>query len=360
MDEDDGFGSFSLLDMENWTLDLDKPQKQTCVGLVGHKGRKRKKKQFKYDKPQDPTTYLVALLQSITRMIPFENKVLTMCKYLILLVLGRRNVKKEAVEPCKLTLIEKQVFLKIQQGLTDQERKDRVFAFMKQRGVTKRLINYFVVHYILVEREVSYYLDRRGSKGVIIGEMGNPFQQEIINLIQMGANIVWINLHQEYKTSKNRDGQRNLHTPYARSTSVQDNFSGGFSLCELNFYTWLEHVGGFEAFRMLEGHIRAEKIKYDFYKRSVKKLSGGTNKRRKIILKQTDGKNYRTFLLNGSVPLPYSPFPTSPNSDQKLELVSQPICKSRKPEKTSKKRNHISKPSKDVDDCDLPKLQTDV
>ena len=305
--DDDGFGPLTMCEMESLTLDFcNTPSKPRVT-----RGRKQRRVLFVHRKPPDPTPVLSRFFTTLVELVQNPERSKVVCGYIVLLVFGRRNLPKEPVEHSRLTRLEKEVFSRIRDGLVDDARKQRVFAFMQSNGVTKRLINYFVVHYILVERDVSYYLDRREPFSRIIGEIGNPFQPEIVTLIASGANIVWINLHQEYKASKNRDGQRNLHTPYARSTSVHDHVSGGYSLCELNFYIWLERVGGFDAFAMLEPLVRVEKAKYDLNKRNTDKVAKSERKRRKVVLKETKGLNYRNFLLQATLPAPFSPFPVN-------------------------------------------------
>ena len=312
--EDDGFDPLSFSDLERLTLDFRIPSVKQVVPRECTRKRKQRGSIFVHRKPPDATPSLSRLFLKLASLEPKHTILVSVFSHFILLVFGRRNIPKEPVEHSRLTRLEKEVFFKIRGGLVDETRKQIVFKFMQAKGVTKRLINYFVVHYILVERDVSYYLDRRQPFGSIIGEIGNPFQPDILKLMSQGANIVWINLHQEYKASKNRDGQRNLHTPYARSTSVHDQISGGYSLCELNFYIWLERVGGIHAFTILEPYVRAEKVKYDLHKRNSDKVAKHERKRRKVVLKETNGLNYRNFLLQAALPAPFSPFPVSENT----------------------------------------------
>jgi hypothetical protein len=312
--EDDGFGPLAFCDMQSMSLDFCSASVKPHVSKGVRRGRKQRRILLIHRKPPDATPALAYLFSKLGILNMPPLRMLSVCSYFVLLVFGKRNIPKEPVEHSRLTRLEKEVFFKIRGGLIDETRKQRVFDFMRARGVTKRLINYFVVHYILVEKDVSYYLDLRQPCGRIIGEIGNPFQPEIVELISKGANIVWINLHQEYKASKNRDGQRNLHTPYARSTSVYDQISGGYSLCELNFYIWLERVGGFDAFARLEPLVRSEKVRYDLDKRNSDKIAKPDRKRRKVVLKETEGLNYRNFLLRAALPAPFSPFPVSGNT----------------------------------------------
>ena len=148
-------------------------------------------------------------------------------------------------------------------------------GFINHKDITKRLINYFVVHYILVQHKTCYYLDKRVYPFRIIGEFNEHNNPEALELTAQGANVVWINLHQEYKTSKNKKGRRNMHAPYARSASVDGGDLQNYALCELNFYIWLDDMGGFEAFYKLETDVRDKKARYDEDKRALDHNSGG-------------------------------------------------------------------------------------
>jgi hypothetical protein len=236
-----------------------------------------------------------------------RSKVSSLIEFVVLLVYGKRNMKKEPVNMSKLTSLEKSVYLRICKELSNPVRRERIFKFIQHKDITKRLINYFVVHYILVQKEISYYLDKRTYPYTIIGEFNQPNQRAILELISKGFNVVWVNLHQEYKTSKNKKGRRNLHAPYARSVSVKENLINGLSLCELNFYIWLDDVGGFDAFYAFENDTRERKSQYDEEKRTQDgQERDGNRKKRKIVLKNTDGKNYKTFVVNYERPSPFS------------------------------------------------------
>jgi hypothetical protein len=258
--------------------------------------------------------HFTAKLVSITRMVGVANynKIELLNEFLILLIYGKRNMKKEAVELEKLSSLEREVYYRISNELSNQSRRTRIYNFIRQRCITKRLINYFVVQYILTQREISYYLDKRTYPYKVIGEYNKPNQPDILRLISQGHNIVWINLHQEYKTSKNKKGRRNLHAPYARSVTVKEIGSLSRSLGELNFYIWLDDVGAYDVFYAFESDIRDQKAKYDEEKRNqdAKSLLGGKRtkqKKRKVVLKHTDGKNYRTFIVNYERPAPFHP-----------------------------------------------------
>jgi hypothetical protein len=255
-------------------------------------------------------TYVDKLLQVVRKVsLPCNKKKVNMfSEYMILYIHGKRNMKKEPVNVSKLNSSEKEVYKRIRKELTNPERRERIFKFINQRDITKRLINYFVVHYILIQNEISYYLDKRTYPYKILGDFNNPHNSDILRLKEKGANIIWINLHQEYKTSKNKKGRRNLHAPYARSISVKGEDACEYSLCELNFYIWLDDMGGFDAFYHVERDVRDKKTQYDEEKRINDNTNEnyGKRKKRKIVLKNTDGRNYKTYVVKYEKPAPYS------------------------------------------------------
>lgn len=228
-------------------------------------------------------------------------------QYFILFVYGKRNIRKDAIPEDKMTLSQKEVYNNIREEMKNPIRRQRVLNFINQKDITKRLINYFVVHYSLVEREISYYLDRRTYPYKIVGEFNNPDQKDILQLKEKGANIVWINLHREYKGSKNKKGRRNNHAPYRRNIIVRGADGLDYSLCELNFYLWLDSIGGFELFYMFENDIRDKKAKYDEEKRQQEnQITFGKKKKRKIVLRNTDGMNYKTHVVKCLTRAPFS------------------------------------------------------
>jgi len=233
-------------------------------------------------------------------------------QYFILFAYGKRNIRKDAVDESKLNMSQKEVYNRIREEMKNPIRRQRILNFINQKDITKRLINYFVVHYSLMEREMSYYLDKTSYPFKVIGELNNPQQLEILKRKENGENIVWINFHQEYKNSKNKKGRRNRHAPYRRSISVQGADGNEYSLCELNFYLWLDEIGGFELFYMFESDIRDKKAKYDEDKRiQENQIVVGKKKKRKIVLRNTDGRNYKTHLVQCKTAAPFSIIPAT-------------------------------------------------
>jgi hypothetical protein len=241
---------------------------------------------------------------------------------------GQRNLRKDAISESKLTKEQQVVYKCIRTEIDKPERRQRILDFINRKEITRRLINYFVVHYALVKKELSYYLDKRSYPYKIIGKLNEPNQPDIIALIEQGHNIVWINFHQEYKNSKNKNGRRNRHAPYRRSTSVKGLDGLDYSLCELNFYIWLDDVGGFELFYMFENDVRYQKAEDARLKRQrVDERTGsgssGKRKKEKIVLRKTDGRNYKTYAIQCNQSAPFSLGTAVWTNEEYLKFISQ-------------------------------------
>ena len=249
--------------------------------------------------------------------------------YFVLTIYGKRNIRKDAIDESKLSQSQREVYNRIRTEMKNPLRRQRILNFIHQKDITKRLINYFVVRYSLMEREISYYLDKTVYPYKVIGEFNNPNQADILDRKANGEHIVWINLHQEYKTSKIKKGRRNLHAPYRRSISVRGADGNDYSLCELNFYIWLDDVGGFDLFYLFESDVREKKSKYEEEKRNQESHGSVARqepkkKKQKIVLRQTDGRNYKTHIMKCETSAPFSLLtPTCTFSEYILHLKRQ-------------------------------------
>jgi hypothetical protein len=227
--------------------------------------------------------------------------------YMILYIHGKREVKTNAIDACDGTPGEQECFFRIKNLLQNDIRKKRVFDFIQRKDITKRLINYFVVQYCSTEHELSYYVDLSNYPPKLVGEVNNdPNQPEILKRIEQGEHIVFINLHQQYKNSRNKNGQANRLSPYSRHVSMKcDEDNGGvYSLCELNFYLFLDGICGFEVFYLFESDIRAKKLKYDENKRT--QTDTKKNHKRKFMDPALCAKNYKTHVLQYKKKSPFS------------------------------------------------------
>lgn len=223
----------------------------------------------------------------------------TVYSYIIICLFGQRSLQKEPISDISnlsnLSNKEYHIFENIQRKLSDPKRKQRIFDLIQDKRFTKRLITYFVVHYCLEDQVVSYYLDRTEYPYKIVGELNNPNQPEIYEMINnQGRNIVWVNLHQEYKNCKKTSGRKNRHAPYRRSTCFRLNDDPTpYSLCEMNFYIWFDEIGAYDAFLYFEQDVRKKKSEFD--ERSRKKQSD--QKKTKVMLSKTSGMNYQPLLI---------------------------------------------------------------
>ena len=323
MDSFDGFGSFADFGddlLQDWA-DIGKPA-TAASSLSESTTAFKDSMDFEMDKTSETSkgdrTYKRGLTLDVTPLVGIVQscidasqvpKAQIFLQYLIMFTYGQRNLRKDPVDESKLTKEQLEVYRRIRAEMGRPERRQRILEFINKKDITRRLINYFVVHYALVKQELSYYLDRRTYPYKIIGQLNEPNQPEIIKLIDQGANIVWLNFHQEYKNSKNRNGRRNRHAPYRRSTSVKGADGQDYSLCELNFYIWLDDVGGFELFYMFESDIRDQKAEDARVKRQREEdhqPDVGKRRKEKVVLRKTDGRNYKTYAVECNRPAAFS------------------------------------------------------
>jgi len=248
-------------------------------GNVCNTPRPRHYRVFRRPKDVNPVPFLHFLLRVLDPHAHAE-KLRRILPVAAINIIGRRNLKKTLVRLEDLSEDDQHAYRRIERVLNEQPlRLKRVRDFMDDASVTRRLINYFVVHYSYAEREVSYYLDKTVYPYRIVGEIGEKEPPEAIRRIQNGEHIVHINLHREYKSCKPRDGHRNRHAPYRRSNEVQGPNGIIIELCEMNFYTWLDEVGGIEAFWKLEEDVRQKKVAYDRHHRKAGKATVSGRKR---------------------------------------------------------------------------------
>jgi len=263
--------------------------------------------------------HLTPLLNRLFTLCPAEDveKLKILSVYMASELYGKRNIRKEEVAPEELSKYERAIYNRIRKELRQfPGRWERIYDFVNQKGITARLINYFIVTYILTEQKVSYYLDKSSYPFRIIGQYNKVDQPDILQRIGQGEHIVWINLHQEYKDSKGKKGRRNRHAPYRRGTVVKGEDGKLYSLCELNFYLWMDDVGGLEAFKKFQDDVIHKKTKYNEEKRlHESNRSFGKRRKHKIILGNTDGRNYQTYFLEYEKPSPYSGIEKSVNTN---------------------------------------------
>ena len=277
---------------------LPEPQKRYRSGSEHtFEKPKRKRKRFKnklrtsvYRKPE--SSHLSYVHQCLSKYLP-QDRLEQYMMYLTLCYHGKRNLEKKAQSLDNLSILEKTVYDRVQRHLSNPIRKKRIEDFCNK--YTKRLVNFFVVHYVTRYKPLSYYLDKRTEDYKIIGQLNKEDQPDILELISRGEKIVYINVYQEYKTCKQRQGRQNLHAPYARGKSVMDDTE--LSLCENNFYTWFDEIGGIEIFERFHKDIKQCNIHFCEEKRREDKNRNKNKKKKKKKNIHLPG-NYTSCMLH--------------------------------------------------------------
>jgi hypothetical protein len=249
----------------------------------------------------DVAAYTCDLVLLVCARIP-EARHAYVLQHFLLHLNGKRRVVKSDVGLSDLSAAEYAVYAHTRQKYSDPARVARVAGFLRGQGRTKRLMNYFVVHYIS-HYSVSYYLDRGSYPVKIVGTLNDYDDATVLHRISVNEPISWVNLHHEYMLSKHRFGQRRLHAPYARSVSVgRSDALEGYSLCELNFYLWLDEIGGLCAFTQCENDVIAKKKVFDRKRREASRA-------RRVMdhTLSTCNAQCQSFLVQGPRPIPYTP-----------------------------------------------------
>lgn len=220
--------------------------------------------------------------------------------HLAVKVYGKRVFQKQAVQGQDLTEHEQTLWYNIQQKFKKNPlQKNRVIQFINHKSISRRVISYFVVHYSYEEKSLWYWLDRRSYPHTIIGEFNDPNNETALQLKSQGHDIRWVNFHQLYKVSKSKIGKGNYHDCYDRTAPV-DIDGKPYAIGVLNFYMWLDEVGGFDIFYKLEDDIRAKKAKYDEQSRTIKASQAEARQRRKhkVVMKHSQDGNFKAFALS--------------------------------------------------------------
>lgn len=170
---------------------------------------------------------------------------------------GKASLQKTPITLDALTATERMVYYYIKQYFNSPEAVTRVSKMMHDSQVSKRTINYFIVHYS-ADNHVHYYIDQKTK--AIVGDIN-------CDTTPVSSNpLVYINLHAEYKAAKKHRGSNNLHSPYARSVTVKPLTE--YSLCEYNFWIWVDSIGAYNAFKYVEPAVRKAKYIFDKHTRN--------------------------------------------------------------------------------------------
>ena len=152
---------------------------------------------------------------------------------------------------------------------------------MNNRKISKRLISYFVVHYVAVH-PTCYYLDRSTYPYQIIGSIG-PSMAHIPPPPPEYNNkpVLFINIFVEYHKCLSYHVPQKCNAPYSRKNIVVDEHTKEqFSLSAIPYYLWLDSIGAMEAFYILQDDVKRAKKEYEAKKNKLR----GTNQ--KISLKE--------------------------------------------------------------------------
>ena len=229
------------------------------------------------------------------------RRIQTMIKFLTLYVYGKRNIEKTSITAGMLQdPVKRLVYKRIRKLMSDPGRRQRILEFVHKKDIARRLINFFMVTYVVKDPGVEYWLDCTTSNHKIIGNINEIDNPEALRRKSQGENIILVNLHTAYKDSKQRGGSRNLHAPYRRDDIVRDDHDVEYSLCALNYFLWMDEMGAIEAFYRLEDDIRKKKLIFDKKnhqrRREAKEL--GKRKKEKLVLgRDTSGHNYRAIAM---------------------------------------------------------------
>jgi hypothetical protein len=170
--------------------------------------------------------------------------------YFVFLITGVRHLHRHALHIEELPIVQQEVFRQLQ-----AMKNETVVQYLHQSKHIKRLLKHFMVHYVACHT-VAYYLDKTTCPYSVMGAMSCPHQPEILDQMNKGKHIVWINLHHEYKLFKRKIGTSVGPSPYSSTLLVQEKEGVTYSLNELSFYVWFDSVRGMVAFNMFKDRLR--------------------------------------------------------------------------------------------------------
>ncbi len=239
------------------------------------------------------------MIGSLFRVVPAHkyDKLRHYLRFLTLNLYGLRNVRKVPVPVSQLGVGEQAVYKSIKKKLrANPKLVAKIDAFRSVPGRSARLINFFVVTFS-ARVPVEYWQDRRKWPYKIISRVRDD--AKVLALKEQGANVVWVNLFQEYKNGKLYDGRRNCSAPFRRNKLVQDGPGPEdvLSLCELNFFLWFEDISGMEIFEIYEKKIKAKKAEADHRRATVPAIKDGTPARRRLHSEPPSRDNFPIVAL---------------------------------------------------------------
>lgn len=185
-------------------------------------------------------------------------------QWLVLQIYGKRWFSKNSLTQEQLNEQEVLCLKQIQQKLSyPPERRERIYNLIHNKQISKRLIHYFIAHYLL-ENNVRYWVDRTTYPPRIVGNINDSESSPAVKqALAEGRQLEYIQLCYAYKNLKSPIRGMCMNAPYQRSKLVRDQSGKVFSLCQLYFFEWYDDIGASEAFKMLESDIRRQKEIHD-------------------------------------------------------------------------------------------------
>ena len=217
--------------------------------------------QLKYDVyPQLPD-----IMDQLSQCILDREAVVLVQKWVLLMVLGKRRVNKVPIPITCINSKEEKIWKYIEHEFALEARKERVLSFMMDRKVSKRLISYFVVHFVKIN-PTCYYLDTSQYPYKICSNIADS----IYKLETTVPQAIFINVHREYQACLNAKGPLKCNAPYYRMNTVVNERSEQYSLSAVPFYLWLDRIGGIEAFELLKDKVKPAKALHEARRRILK------------------------------------------------------------------------------------------
>jgi len=237
---DDSFQEFTGYKRLNWMtgeIEEEREPVAPCIYTYHHGLNDRKD-------PIDVCPFLEDLCEAMYQFKDFREKVVYALPHVYMYIFGKRNVQKTQVSLVQLSSYDTETYNKIKMVWSNPVAYAYVGACMEDQRFSRRLVNFFVVHYSLHVRRVRYkWLSREYPLRIELCDENGGYD---------------VDLHDEYVNSK-----WNQKSPYRRSTIVHDEEFGDMELCESSFYTWFATCGGFEALVLLQDDVRAQKFVAD-------------------------------------------------------------------------------------------------
>ncbi len=231
-----------------------------------------------------PSHHVEQIIIWLQDMLPIPEPIQ---KWFIIFLLGKRRIGKAPILPSQLTTTETNIWNYIQDAYSHQARKERVIAFMKNRKISKRLISYFIVHYVAIH-PTCYYLDRHTYPYQIVSPIGSSMNHiPYPSHIPPDHPVLFINIFVEYHKCLYFHVPQKCNAPYSRKNIVKDQITNEeYSLNAIPYYIWLDSIGAIDAFYQLQDTVKKAKKEYEATKHRLKSSN------QKLSLKELCKKGY--------------------------------------------------------------------